>query len=400
MALIVAAHAAFSGGAGFRMSIVWAGLCWEFFELLTSSPLWGLARPPAPVRAGLLLCLAAAGAACAARTHRWRSAAFGVALAGFLAVGAWLLAHTPAPPIDVAVFHQRGAAALLAGENPYTIRIPDIYNSVDSHRYYGPGVSSGGWLTFAFPYPPVSLLLSAVGYALAGDCRYAHLAAMAIAAALMASARPSRLSFAAALLFLFTPRVFLVVQNAWTEPLLVMLLAAFVFCRCRFPQAAPWVAGLLLAAKPYAVAVAPVLLRKRAEFGKAGVVAVLVTAPLALWNLAGFFRSVVIVQFLQPVRADALSYQAALLRFGLTPPAWVAFVLTGIVLALVWRKAPADVTGICAGAALVLLVFFAFNKQAFCNYYYFVIGIMCCGVATAREGDPPAGEQLKHSLFA
>ena len=35
---------------------------------------------------------------------------------------------------------------------------------------------------------------------------------------------------------------------------------------------------------------------------------------------------------------------------------------------------------------LLLLAFFAFNKQAFCNYYHFVIGALCCAVAVATPG--------------
>jgi hypothetical protein len=33
---------------------------------------------------------------------------------------------------------------------------------------------------------------------------------------------------------------------------------------------------------------------------------------------------------------------------------------------------------------LVGLAFFAFNKQAFCNYYYFVIATACWAVAAIR----------------
>ena len=41
-------------------------------------------------------------------------------------------------------------------------------------------------------------------------------------------------------------------------------------------------------------------------------------------------------------------------------------------------------------AELILLGFFSFNKQAFCNYYFFVIGAICCAIAaTKREAPPP-----------
>jgi 4-amino-4-deoxy-L-arabinose transferase-like glycosyltransferase len=61
----------------------------------------------------------------------------------------------------------------------------------------------------------------------------------------------------------------------------------------------------------------------------------------------------------------------------------VAFLvaLGGGALAL-WR-APRSPHGFALGVALVLGLFFAFNKQAFANYYYFVIGALCVAAATA-----------------
>jgi hypothetical protein len=40
--------------------------------------------------------------------------------------------------------------------------------------------------------------------------------------------------------------------------------------------------------------------------------------------------------------------------------------------------------------ALVHLLFFAFNKQAFANYYYFVIATACWSIAAANIAKPSA----------
>ena len=40
--------------------------------------------------------------------------------------------------------------------------------------------------------------------------------------------------------------------------------------------------------------------------------------------------------------------------------------------------------GFAAGLTLVNLAFFAVNKQAFCNYYYFVICTCCWAVAATK----------------
>ena len=43
-----------------------------------------------------------------------------------------------------------------------------------------------------------------------------------------------------------------------------------------------------------------------------------------------------------------------------------------------------------AALAFASLAAFAFGRKAFCNYYFFVIGALCCAVAAAHA---PAGER-------
>ena len=177
-------------------------------------------------------------------------------------MGVWILRTTPVPEIDTYNLHQDASAALYSGTDPYGICIPDIYDAVHSKLFYCPGVSVNGRLTVGFPYPPVSLLVSSLGYLVAGDCRYAHLAAICAAALLLGFARPSRLNFIAALALLLLPRNFFIVMEDWSEPVVVFLFAAVVFVRFRFPSMAPWVTGFALAGKQYLFLAVPILLRK------------------------------------------------------------------------------------------------------------------------------------------
>jgi hypothetical protein len=53
---------------------------------------------------------------------------------------------------------------------------------------------------------------------------------------------------------------------------------------------------------------------------------------------------------------------------------------------LALRRAGRSPAGFAAAIAAVFLVFFSLNKFAFCNYYYFVISILCASVAaTGRQ---------------
>jgi hypothetical protein len=352
----------------------------------------------APFLAGL-----AAAAALVAAVLRWpqRGVAWRTPLliAIFVVLGAWVIRHAPRPQIDVFIFQRDSIAALLAGENPYRLTFPNIYG--DDHKYYGAGLSADGRLLFGFPYLPLSLFLALPGALVGGDFRYAQLAALAVAGAAMAYLRPGRIGFLAAALLLFSPRTFFVIEQGWTEPFLVALLALVLLAAVRWRPALPVALGLLMASKQYlvlAVPLLPLLWRDRRarpglvpSLALALLVAAAVTLPLALWDLPAFWHSVAL-QFQQPFREDALSFLAAVAYLtGFRPPSLIAFIAAVAAMALAWRSVPRGAAGFAMALSLVFFGFFAFNKQAFCNYYFFVVGSLCLSVA-AWTPPAPAGD--------
>src|SRR5262249_55404593 len=151
-----------------------------------------------------------------------------------------------------------------------------------------------------YPYPPLTLLLTAPAQILFGDFRYAQLLAMLLTGVFIALVRPDRVGMLAAALLLFTPRCFYVLESGWTEPLSAMLLAASVLCAVRSPRALPVALGLLLASKQYlpaAILLAPMLSKRPLkDLAIALATAFIVTAPLALWDLSAFLHSAVTLQ--------------------------------------------------------------------------------------------------------
>jgi hypothetical protein len=322
---------------------------------------------------------------------------FPIVLVIHAAIGGWIIESSPWPAIDVFMFQRDASAQLIAGGSPYTVQYPNIYGA--ETNYYGPGLSRAGKLGFGFPYPPLSLLLILPGHLVAGDFRYAHLAAVIGAGVLMAYARPGPVAVAAACLYLFTPRVFFILEQGWTEPLVVLLLAATIFCACRTPRAMPYAYGLLLAVKQYLVLAVPIayVLARAANTNLAAIltrslaVGVAVTLPFVLWDPRPFIESVVTLQLHQPFRPDSLSYLAwVATRGGPVVSGALAFAVAAVALVpALWLTARTP-SGVAASVALVYFAFFAFNKQAFANYYLFVIGAMCCAIAAARLGGPAA----------
>jgi 4-amino-4-deoxy-L-arabinose transferase-like glycosyltransferase len=321
----------------------------------------------------------------------------------------WTLRVAPQPGADICIFQRESADALLHGNNPYALTFEDPYASKSS--FYGDGLVQDGRLQFGYPYPPLPLLMALPGH-LFGDFRFSMLVAIVASGALIAGMRPGRVAPLAAGFLLFTPRGLFVLEAGWIEPLVVVLFAAVVFaaCRHRGSKAGTIVlgilAGLLFASKQYLIVAAPLLwllpvvrdraTRRRFLFAMIAT-GLIVTLPLALWNPKAFLWSAAVLQFHQPFRPDALSYLVPLRNIWLQsdpnhppsmlktlllkPPAWIALSIAPIVAIVCARRLRPTPPNFAAAMALTLLVLFAINKQAFCNYYYLVIGALASAIA-------------------
>ncbi|HWE02992.1 MAG TPA: hypothetical protein VG326_11345 [Tepidisphaeraceae bacterium] len=320
-------------------------------------------------------------------------------------LGFWMVRSAPLPHIDVWYFQEDGPSALLHGHDPYDAaeaRFADIYQSThEGHqRVYGQGMVIDDTLQFGFPYPPISLFCSTIGFLIGSDTRYAQAVALTLAGMLIGYCRPGRFPKLAAALFLFTPTEWFVLGRAWTEPFVVMFLAAIVFCASRKIRGLlPVVLGLFLASKQYLAFAVPLSFLLLDDFRwrqkeswiawsklliGAAIAAAVVTLPMALWNWRAFWFSTVTVQAKAPFRWDALSY---LVWIGFhvdskyTSWVWLSFAAAVLAIVLSIRKVRSGPGGFAAALALTYMVFIALNKQAFCNYYFFVIGCLCCAVA-------------------
>lgn len=359
------------------------------WAMLLSSPAITALRgqPQLGVKLALVVggCLGGAVFLAPERESRW---AFYALLVWHLALGLWLLSVSRHPHIDVFVFQEDAAQALLHGDNPYAITFANIYHS---DIVYGAGLTDGERLFFGYPYPPLSLFM-VLPAALFGDPRYAQLLAYTSCAALIAGTQRTRMSRAAAATFLMLSRGFFVLEQSWTEPLALLLLALSLWTALRAPRWLGFALGLLFASKQYLVVIAPLLLllcerspRKAARLlVQAGAVAALVTLPLFLWDPQAFFHSVIALQVHQPFRADALSF---LNLFANLRTPLLAFVWLLPATALIAWRAPASPASFALAAALVLCTFFAWNKQAFCNYYFLALGALCMAFAVAYRGE-------------
>ncbi|WP_432511890.1 hypothetical protein [Kineococcus sp. SYSU DK001] len=334
-----------------------------------------------------------------------RVLALGVAAAGAVAGGALVVVGDPAPRIDVWVILQQAADALGRGESFY------------GRRWVGsPGISD------AFAYLPWTAVLAAPGRWVAGDVRWAMLALVLVSAlAVAAVGRWRRGGVAAAALLLLAPGSSTLVEQAWTEPTVLVGLAVWAWL-LRTDRAWWSVVPLAvaLAGKQHVVALLP-LLAAWPRFGwRRSVVAAggagLLVAPWVVTGFGVFWHDTVLTMLrLEPLRFADTVYTLVLNETGVRLPLpLVGLAVLGVLAAAVvtLRRRPVGLAGLLTWCAAVLLVANLVNKQAFYNQFWLVGALLLLAVAAsagalsgpvpprgrperrARPAGPPAGASV------
>lgn len=373
------------------------GLVWQLFQLLTESPGSDILEQNLERIWIFQLLIVLSGffaltSLIPLKRIPQRIQQFAVILAflSFLSAGIWVIKASPNPHIDVFVFQQTSGRALLQGENPYEQTIPNIY--VKNSGLYGDELMEGDHLTIGNPYPPLSIYISTIGYIIGKDIRYSHLAAILLAAILIAYTQPNRDSLLISYLFLFTPRVFFVLEQSWTEPIVLLFTIFVVWSAIKKTTWLPYALGFMIASKQYYLFILPFLYflkppntnwRKWIKpLLTTAATGLIVTGFLALRNISAFLWDVGFAQWYQPFRPDALSFAALYANvLHQYPPSYLPFLALLIAFLLAVHYLTPSPENFPLAISLGFIFFFAFNKQAFCNYYYLVIGIIFTAAA-------------------
>ncbi|NIZ92540.1 hypothetical protein [Kineococcus rubinsiae] len=305
-----------------------------------------------------------------------------VAVAASAGTSAAVVVGDPAPHIDVWVILQQAADGMAQGRSMYA----QVWRG-------SPGI------TDAFAYLPWTAVLTAPGRWLAGDVRWALAGLLVLTALLVAATgRWRRPALGAAALLLLSPGTSTLVEQAWTEPTVLVGLAAWALLVSR--ERAWWAVvplAVALASKQHVVLLLPLvavwprfgLRRTLATAGAAG----LLVAPWLVAGLPDFLHDTVSTMLeLPPLRFADTLYTALLNETGVQLPFAVVGLLIGGVLLLAvvrLRRHPVGLPGLLTWCAAVLLVANLVNKQAFYNQYWLVGGLLLEALA-ARAGQAPA----------
>jgi hypothetical protein len=297
-------------------------------------------------------------------------------LAAATVVGVVTILVAEDPHIDVWTLLQQSSTGLLHGD--------DMYRQT-WHYAYRPGKVTH--LVAVYPYLPGTTLLLAPFRWVLGDVRYGLLVADLLTAYFVRRLAPAAPVALAGLLLAFPHWTFLVDQS-WTEPLLLAGLAGAVLA---LVHDRPWwaVVGLAvaLACKQHVVLLLP-LFACWPGFGlrRTVVACVGAGAVVAPWVVAGpsdFWHDAVHANLVLGVVRRALCIPSGLLRLHVTTGFWLPLVAILLTYAVLLTRAPRTPSGLALGCSLVLLALDLTNKQSFFNHYTLPLGLLVVALAAA-----------------
>lgn len=339
-----------------------------------------------------------------ARLARWQIPVY---LTAIITAKLMMIFASPSPNIDVFHLVTKAGLNVINGIDPYgfTYHLDRFPGDIFEHFNYLP-------LSFLLPLP-FKLIL--------GDIRYAFLACDLISAfglyllaarAFAGSDRQSACMFIP-LLFLTNPIHGFLLENAWVEPIMVLLLVVFALSfqrnEYRPSNMTAVLIGLLLATKQYIFIIIPLLLKLKGwglrHFAIAAVTSSLVILPFYIWSPADFINDLLKYYVQYQPRYDAATVISLMHNDLTTIEAWLQNAIDNIYLAYFIVLLPASLAfiiifagqqntlnGFFAAMATLLMAFFLFSKMSFANYDYLIGSVLLLAMAAGEPSLNPKKE--------
>jgi hypothetical protein len=300
-------------------------------------------------------------------------------VAAAAAAGVAGIIASPRPPIDVWFMLQGASHALLHLRNMYTQTWPGSHG-----------------ITNLFVYLPGTTILLAPFFFVFGDVRYGLLAALLAAVLAVRSLGGGNSIIVLSCIVILFPRVLYGIEQSWTEPLLLALIAGTVWAvERRRPVLGVVCLAAALATKQHVLILLP-LAAVWPGFGWRRTLTALSAAALVAvgWLIASpraFVRGALTYNLKLRPRLDSLSLFTTAIRSGREPTFVLVVLLMMIVLVVAVWWLPRTTPGFVLGSAWVLGMFDLVNKQSFFNEWSLIVGLIILGVATMASGRPAAG---------
>jgi hypothetical protein len=321
-----------------------------------------------------LLAAAAVGVALVGLRLRRQHRAWLLGAAAATAAGVTTIAVVGNPHIDVWFLLQQSSDGLRSGANMY-----------QQHWQHSHGLQA------VYPYLPLTTVLLAPFRWVTTDVRAGLLVSSLLTSWQLRRWVPAAPA-ALALLLLVHPHWTFVVDQSWTEPLLLVLLTSALLAVDRGRPALAVVAlAAALACKQHIVLLLPLFalwpsFGWRRTLGSAAL-AVVAMLPWVLWSPSAFWHDAVKANLDLGVIPRALCIPTLLLRHGIHVGFWFPLVALALAYLVVVRRLPRTTSGLAFGCAIVLWTLDLTNKQSFFNHYTLPLGLLVVALtaASARE---------------
>lgn len=281
---------------------------------------------------------------------------------------------SPNPHIDVFDFIKLGGSGLIKGINPYSNTYTPMYDGVTPNYY---------------TYLPTTILLTLPSVAIFNDPRYAMVFTDLIVAFLIFKIfKKGDEKYAFPLIFLYNPISLVVLEESFTEPLVLLLIvlsAFFIKDKRHFLGAIFF--GLMLATKQYLILILPLIIRpypkisQKLTFLFASVLtALIIILPFFFWNPKDFWYDTVTSVIESPNRPWSLSFTSFLYQFGINLSPLFSWLGVAVLLILLHLK-KINIHKFFYFSAFLLFIFFFFNRWSAINYYYLISQFLLLGMA-------------------
>lgn len=296
-----------------------------------------------------------------------------------------MIFSSPNPAIDVFDYLKKGAYAFMQGANPYSEVYTKFYASQVYAKFYADIEPN------FYQYLPATLYFTLPSVLLFTDPRFTFvISEIGTAILLFKILKKSKQRYVYPLLILANPVSLYMIEESYTEPLLIFLLTLFALLVIkRKIGKASLVFGLLLGTKQYMVLVIPLFIKFFKELKQkvlftliSLIVLVVLIAPFYFWSPNDFLHDTVFLQHLFPPRYEGLTLFSLIYNFwGIEYNFYLSLILWGIPFIILLRNKKTDLGSQLILSSVVLFMFFFFNKWAFLNYYYLVSQCFLLGVA-------------------
>ena len=297
--------------------------------------------------------------------------------------------------IDVTVMLQGACDFFIHGKNPYDARYPDIF-----HGFYVKYYGSINYMT----YWPTVVYTGSIFYFLFGDYRYAYIfISILLALAIYKYREKVGLSKENALLFILlwvsNPVLSYTINRGWIDVFVTLPFFLFLhYLSTRKLLLSGLFLGIVLSVKLYYLLLTPFIglyLLHHFGFKKSlyfvavcGGIFAATIVPFLIIDAHQFYQSTInFYSGMKLARPDSLSWVSYITRWNLELVSEGTYFSLAVIGALcVWFIfCEKTITRLIEFGSVALFIFFLCARQAFCNYYLFILFLYYMGIYFSAE---------------